>query len=49
MKVDWRRYWQSRLAHERMEKIFEMGLAAYAMKGFSFQGKMHCGATEQAA
>ena len=33
MKADEYRYWQSRPAHERMDAVSEMVLAAYAMKG----------------
>ena len=32
MKADEYRYWQSRPAHERMDAVAELTLAAYAMK-----------------
>jgi hypothetical protein len=33
MKADEYRYWQSRPAHERMDAVEEINLAAYAVKG----------------
>jgi hypothetical protein len=33
MQADEYRYWQSRPAHERMDAVSELTLAAYALKG----------------
>jgi hypothetical protein len=35
MKADEYRYWQSRPAHERMEAVFQLTTAAYALKGIA--------------
>lgn len=35
MKADEYGYWLSRPAHERMDAVSEMSLAAYAMKGLA--------------